>query len=430
MQVNILTVTQLSKIVKETVEKNPSLSSLLVKGELSNVTYHSSGHIYLTLKDKSALISAAFFKYANKSCKIRLEDGMSIIAEGSISVYEKRGSYQLVIKSIVPDGIGEIQLQIEQLKKKLSEEGIFNPERKKALPRLPKKIGVVTSPTGAAYRDILKVLINRFPNIEVLLAPAKVQGDDAPETIVRAIKELNKTEYNVDLIIAGRGGGSFEDLLPFNDEAVVRAYAESEVPIISAVGHQIDHPLSDDAADAYAPTPSAAAELAVPVKHELAEIITFHAKAIDTYIIRMVEHYSQRVGAVKDRRAFSDPMLTVSLKQMQIDELKSKIHYSVQKKLSHYRENFAHIPDLKIRLNTLIKEKKFRFAHSLSAIEQLSPLKVLARGYTAVKDSKNEFIKSVSSLNVDDSVNIFFKDGKASCTINSISGESIIGKEK
>ncbi len=417
---DILTVSQLSKIIKQIIEKSPSLASVYVKGEISNVTYHSSGHIYLTLKDDGALINAAFFKYANKSLKIKLEEGMSIIARGTISVYEKRGSYQLIIKSIVPDGIGQLQLRIEQLKKKLTEEGLFDPARKRPLPLLPKKIGVVTSPTGAAYRDILKVLIRRFPNIEVLLAPAKVQGDDAPETIVRAIHELNDPKYGVDIIIAGRGGGSFEDLMPFNEEIVVRAYADSLVPIISAVGHQIDHPLSDDAADVYAPTPSAAAEIAVPVKAELIESISYIQRSLDNFLERMREQYTHRLNSVVQRRVFAEPMLMVGMKQMQLDEFISRLKFSARDKLYTSRQKLSMLPDIDVRIDSLLKDKKYRFQYTIASIEQLSPLKVMSRGFAIVRGEKGNFIKTIDEINPENEVEVCFHDGTARCTVNTV----------
>ncbi|HEX8994141.1 MAG TPA: exodeoxyribonuclease VII large subunit, partial [Candidatus Paceibacterota bacterium] len=245
----VLTVTELAQIVKRKIESSPELTSIWVRGEISNITYHSSGHIYFTLKDAGAVLQAVFFKSVNRNLKFKLEEGLAVIAFGSITTYEKRGNYQMVVADVSLEGIGALQKKIEQLKKKLAEEGIFDQTRKKKIPFLPKRVGVVTSPTGAAFRDILKVALRRFPTIEIILAPAKVQGDDAALTIVRGIEELNNPAWGIDVIIAGRGGGSFEDLMPFNEEIVIRAFAGSRVPIVSAVGHQIDHPLSDDAAD-------------------------------------------------------------------------------------------------------------------------------------------------------------------------------------
>ena len=222
---NAISVTELSRKIKSTIENQFDLCGVWVKGELSGVTYHSSGHIYFTLKDKDSLIQGAMFRNANLKLSFRPAEGMSVIALGNVSVYEKRGNYQLIVKELLLEGQGEIQLRLEKQKKKLLAEGLFSPANKKKIPPLPKKIGIATSPTGAAFRDIIKVALRRFPNIEILLAPAKVQGEDSVPSIVKAIEELNNPKWHVDLIIAGRGGGSVEDLLCFSDEAVVRAFA-------------------------------------------------------------------------------------------------------------------------------------------------------------------------------------------------------------
>jgi len=269
MDDRIFTITEITRLIKQSLENNPLFNGILIKGEISNVTYHSSGHIYFTLKDEGAVISSVLFRYAGRSLDFRLEEGQSLLAFGSLSLFEKRGSYQFIVSQVRKEGMGELLARIEKLKKKLHAEGIFDPSHKKKLPFLPRRLGVVTSPTGAAFRDIIKVALRRFPGLEIVLAPAKVQGADAAVSIIRGIEELNRPRWDVDVIICGRGGGSFEDLMAFNDEGVVRAFYNSVVPIVSAVGHQVDHPLCDDAADHAAPTPSAAAEGAVPVMKEL-----------------------------------------------------------------------------------------------------------------------------------------------------------------
>ena len=254
MNEKIYTITEITREIKNSLEQSPKFNQIWIKGEISNLTIHSSGHIYFTLKDENAVLSVTFFRYANKRLKFKLEEGMSVITLGGITVFEKRGSYQMNVQQVLLEGVGELQKKIEQLKKKLTAEGIFDIDKKQLIPFLPKRIGIVTSPTGAAIRDIIKVALRRFPTIEIILAPAKVQGDDAVPTIIRGIEELNEPKWNIDVIIAGRGGGSFEDLMPFNEEPVIRAFFNSTIPIISAVGHQIDHPLSVDAADIAAPT--------------------------------------------------------------------------------------------------------------------------------------------------------------------------------
>ena len=227
----VYTISELTRIIKQTLADNPDLNSVWIKGEISNLTYHSSGHIYFSLKDNDAVVSAAFFKYVNKNLSFKLEEGMNVLAFGSVNIFDKRGTYQFIIAEVRLEGIGELLKRIEQLKKRLLEEGIFDASHKKKIPFLPRRIGIVTSPTGAAVRDIIKVAMRRFPNIEIVIAPAKVQGDLAAESVVRGIEELNNPEHRIDVIIAGRGGGSFEDLMAFNEEIVVRAFYNSRVPI-------------------------------------------------------------------------------------------------------------------------------------------------------------------------------------------------------
>jgi exodeoxyribonuclease VII large subunit len=238
----VYTVTEITRSIKWKIEGSEEYKGVWIQGEIYNLTLHSSGHIYFSLKDDNAVINVTFFKNANRSLKFKLEEGISVLVFGNITLFEKRGTYQVNVFQVRLEGIGELQKRIEQLKKKLHQEGIFDPDKKKPIPMLPKRIGVVTSPTGAAVRDIIKVALRRFPEMEIVIAPSKVQGDDAAPTIAQAIEVLNDPACNIDVIIAGRGGGSFEDLLPFNEEIVVRAFFNSRVPIISAVGHQIDHP--------------------------------------------------------------------------------------------------------------------------------------------------------------------------------------------
>lgn len=425
----ILTITEVSRVIKQNIEGNPELTSIWVAGEISNITYHSSGHIYFTLKDKGAVLQAAFFKFANRSMKFKLEEGMSIIAFGSITIYEKRGSYQMIVNSVMLEGIGELQKKIDQLKKKLSEEGIFDNARKKRIPFLPKRIGVVTSPTGAAFRDILKVALRRFPTIEMLLAPAKVQGDDAAETIVKGIKELNKAKWNVDVIIAGRGGGSFEDLMPFNEEIVVRAFANSKVPIISAVGHQIDHPLSDDAADKAAPTPSAAAEIAVPEKSDLEELIASYQSKSLYMLTQKIKQANDLIENILSRRIFKNPAEMIYMKEITLDEIKNRMIFSLKDVVSSLKHRYALVPDIDKLINNINKEKINKFTNLLQSIDQLSPLKIIERGYSVVKNENEQVVKSVTKVKTGEMLKIYLKDGRVDCSVNSINKGASLGKK-
>ncbi len=259
----IYTVSEITRNIRVVLEE--SFSRVWVEGEVSNYTFHSSGHMYFSIRDNKATLQCAMFRRANKNLKFKLKDGMKVICFGSISVYEIRGNYQLIVEEVEPKGIGALQLQFEQLKEKLRKEGLFDEGHKVPVPYLPIRIGIVTSPTGAAIHDILNVSRRRFSNIEIIINPVKVQGEGAKDEIANAINEFNKLK-NIDVMIIGRGGGSLEDLWPFNEEVVARAIYNSEIPIISAVGHEIDYTISDFVADKRAPTPSAAAELVIPRK--------------------------------------------------------------------------------------------------------------------------------------------------------------------
>ncbi len=418
-----MSVSELTGKIKNIIENNALLNNIWVKGEIYNLTYHSSGHIYFTLKDEGSVISAVFFKYANKNLKFRLEEGMSILALGSITVFNKRGSYQINISSVRLHGEGELQQSIDKLRKKLHAEGVFNEEFKKALPFLPKRLGIVTSPTGAAVKDIIKVALRRYSNIEIIIAPALVQGEGAEATIVRGIEELNKPEHKIDLIIAGRGGGSFEDLLPFNTEPVVRAFFNSRVPIISAVGHQIDHPLSDDAADIFAPTPSAAAEIAIPLKDELAEEVNYLLTRMENALIQRTERYRQRVETVENKKIFQDPFQLINYREMQLTDVEKNMTLGMKDTISLKKQNFLKISDINKSMASIITERKHRYSLQIQALEKLSPLNIMKRGYSLVMDDNGTVIKSANNLKINDEFNIKFTDGEIRASVIKNRGE-------
>ncbi len=418
-----MTVTELSRLIKSEIENNPHLTNIWVKGEIFNLTYHSSGHIYFTLKDEGAVVSTVFFRNYNKNLKFRLEEGMSVLVLGGLTVFEKRGSYQLNALSVRPEGAGELQKRIEQLKKKLADEGIFDQAHKRPLPFLPKRLGVVTSPTGAALHDIIKVAHRRYPNIEIVVAPAKVQGDDAAESIARAIREINNPRWRVDLVIAGRGGGSFEDLMPFNEEAVVRACYNSRVPIISAVGHQVDHPLCDDAADAYAPTPSAAAEMAVPVKSDFVDEIKYLMGRMDTALSRSLERQQTRLDHAVSKKVFRDPYEIINMREMLLSDSESRMASAMKDIINSKREKLLRIPDITMLEQKIFLGKSHLFQLQLQAIEKLSPLDIMRRGYAVVTGTDKKIIKSVENLRAGDTVEIRLHDGHAAAAITSATKE-------
>ncbi len=429
MEDHTYSVSEITRLLKKSIEGNPEFTSVWIKGELSNVTYHSSGHIYFTLKDEQAVLSSAFFKYANKGLSFRLEEGMSVLSLGSFTVYEKRGSYQFIVAQMRLEGIGELLKRIEQLKKKLLDEGALDPARKKVKPFLPRRLGVVTSPTGAAIRDIIKVAMRRFPNIEIVLAPAKVQGADAAVSIIRGIEELNRPVHSIDVIICGRGGGSFEDLLPFNEEAVVRSILASRVPVISAVGHQIDHPLSDDAADYAAPTPSAAAEIAVPMKSELTAEIDYLSIRAQTALSSRMAYLSNMLSGIAGLRCFRNPREIVTMRELSLVDLEQKMTSALKDRVAAGRQRLLALPDLYRLWRTETRGRRSRLDVAWGAVEKLSPRGVLRRGYSLATDTRGRIIKSVRTVKPGEAIGVALADGSMGCTVNTIQREVRGGKE-
>jgi exodeoxyribonuclease VII large subunit len=426
----VYTISEITRILKKTLGENPYLNSVWIKGEISNLTYHSSGHIYFSLKDNDAVLSTAFFKYSNKNLNFKLEEGMTILAFGSINIFEKRGTYQFIIAEVRLEGIGELLKRIEQLKKRLLEEGIFDASHKKKIPYLPRRIGIVTSPTGAAVRDIIKVAMRRFPNIEIVLAPAKVQGSLAAESVVRGIEELNDPDYGIDIIIAGRGGGSFEDLMAFNEEIVVRAFYNSRVPIISAVGHQIDHPLSDDAADYAAPTPSAAAEIAIPVKEELIDYIEgLFSRSLNAinYTLREAKSKTAKIG---DLRVFKNPQEIVHNAELALLDIENRMVSSMKDIVSDSMNKIMAVADIILLIKNIIKDKSHKLDIACNIIMNLSPAGLLSKGYSLTMDTKGRIIKSIDLLKEGDGIRTILKDGSFKSTVNFVDKEVYIGKER
>jgi exodeoxyribonuclease VII large subunit len=389
MNREIYTITEINKYIKEIFARDVILNNLWLTGEISNFHHHSSGHMYFTLKDDDSAISAVMFRGNNRNLGFEIEDGMKVIAHGYISIYEVRGTYQFYVEEMEPAGIGALYLAYEQLKEKLEKEGLFAVEHKKAIPLLPKKIGIVTSPTGAAIRDILSVIRRRFPNIYVLIVPSLVQGEDAAPQIVRGIDYLNR-RGDIDLIIVSRGGGSIEDLWPFNEEIVARAVFNSKVPVISGIGHETDFTITDFAADLRAPTPSAAAELAISSRLEL-------EKQLDNLKIRLLngirnklEYYRKIVESLAEKRAFTKPEELLSEKSQRIDELARNLEWNMEKRLGSLKESFK-----------IISGK----------LESLSPLKTLARGYS-ITGCQGAIIKSIEDVNPGDLIRTIVHDGE------------------
>lgn len=388
MEYKTFTISEITNYIQELLTGDPLLNDLYLTGEISNYHHHSSGHMYFTLKDDSASISAIMFRSNNQHLKFALEDGLKVNAHGYISLYRPRGIYQFYVDKIEPAGKGALYLAFEQLKARLEKEGLFAAEHKKDIPLLPKKIGIVTSPTGAAIRDILSVVRRRFDNVSVLIVPSLVQGEQAADQIVRGIEYLNLRD-DIDLIILSRGGGSIEDLWPFNEEKVARAIYNSKIPVISGVGHETDFTIADFVADLRAPTPSAAAELAISSRLELeknlAGIYTRLCKAVQYKI----ENYQERVAALARKRIFTNPVELVASQFQQLDDLSRRLQWGMEKILAKNQERFR-----------ILNGK----------LESLSPLKTLARGYS-ITTAEGRVIKDVSQVEVGDLISTRVKDG-------------------
>lgn len=392
----VLTVSQLSLYIKSVIENDPKLNIVFLSGEISNLTDHyRSGHIYLSLKDEKSVIRAVMFSGNAQKLRFRPSNGMKVICHGRVSVYEPSGQYQFYIEDMQPDGLGALALAYEQLKQKLEKQGYFAPEIKKPIPKFPDTIGVITSPTGAAVQDILNILRRRFPCVNVVMCPVLVQGENAPPQLVRAVKTLDR--YNLcDLIIIGRGGGSIEDLWAFNDESLADAIYECKIPVISAVGHETDFTICDFVSDLRAPTPSAAAEMAVPDKNEL---ISYYDSQLQ-YTTSMIE------TLIRDNNL---KLLDISAKLSNLSPLSEIIDFG------------NNIDTLFLNLNKIMSdiynENNLSLEKISAKLEMLNPVSVLARGYSIV-EKDGIHIHSRTQLKAGDKFSLEFSDGKINATVN------------
>ena len=394
---HIYTVSELTKYVRVILED--SFPAVWIEGEISNFVLHSSGHMYFSLRDAGASLKCAMFARSNAHLKFKPKDGMKVICFGKLSVYEARGDYQLIAEEIEPKGIGALQLQFQQLKEKLQKEGLFDPKHKVGIPFLPTRIGIVTSPTGAAIRDILNIARRRFSNVEIIINPVKVQGDSAKDEIAKAIRQFNRLK-NIDVMIVTRGGGSLEDLWPFNEEVVARAIYESEIPVISAVGHEIDFTISDFVADFRAPTPSAAAELVIPRKEELVGLIATATTRLNNALTGKMNRLAERLAAVKDSYILRQPLNLIVQYEQQIDGLRK---------------------DIAIRIEHLIKMRGENYNLLSSKLGAFNPLAILKRGYSVTtKLPEGAILKNVGSLKVGDIVETKLGSGKFKSKVESV----------
>lgn len=438
-----LSVSALTKYIKRKFDADPHLQDVLVRGEISNFKQHSSGHMYFTLKDEKARVLAVMFSSNNRSMKFSPENGMKVLIRGDLTVYEPSGQYQIYIKEMQPDGIGDLYLAFEQLKEKLEKEGIFSPQNKKPIPKYPKTVGIITSPTGAAIRDILTTIKRRYPVVDIIIFPALVQGMQAAPSIVKSIQMANELD-EADVLIIGRGGGSIEELWAFNEESVARAIFDSHIPVISAVGHETDFTIADFVADLRAPTPTGAAELAVPHIEELAERILNRKTRLLRALKEQLNLKTEKLSRIQKSYAFRYPQKLYEQRLVQLDRLTEQLDKGSQKLFSQKLEKWNQL-EKRIQRTSFIqfietsreKQEKLQkqldkvmlqilsakqkdFSHKISTLEALSPLKIMDRGYSLVYSNEDRLIKSVQQINENDYLKVKVSDGTIKCLVTEI----------
>ena len=420
MNSEYITISDINRLIKYTIDANEALRDVYIKGEISNLKFHTRGHLYFSLKDETSRISAVMFNYEKSGMTFEPKDGDFVLVHGRISVYEANGSYQVYVDSMELDGIGNLYVLFEKLKKKLSEEGLFDPEHKKKIRRVPRKIGVITASTGAAVRDIISTINKRFPITEIYLFPTLVQGSDAAPNIVKMI-ELANTFDDIDTIILGRGGGSIEDLWAFNEEIVARAIYNSRIPIISGVGHEIDFTISDFVADLRAPTPTGAATLAVPDINEVKRYFETTKDKISTSLLNLVNRYEQLLVKYKSNYILNNPKALYEMKEQKLDILLDRLNNIMKNKI----DNSAHLLD-KLKSNyiinnplSLLEGPTNRLEHLKVKIDLLNPENILDKGYSIVyKDDK--IVKDVTKLNSNDEINIVVRNGNITANVKGV----------
>ena len=404
MEQRVFSVTEVNQYIKQLIDDVPQLNELLIRGELSNYKIYPSGHHYFTLKDGESAIRCVMFRSSAGKLRFRPESGMQVIASGRISVYPRDGAYQLYCTSLSADGIGDLYVAFEQLKEKLNQEGLFDPAHKKPLPPYPQRIAIVTSSAGAAVHDMIRILRRRYPIAKVLLLPVRVQGVEAPPEIVGAIRYANRWQL-ADVLIVGRGGGSIEDLWAFNDERVARAIYASEIPVISAVGHEPDVTISDFVADRRASTPSNAAEIAVPDQVELRKQLDSAGRAIAQGTLNTLEKADRQLKALAAKRVLTDPMAFIEDRRMQLDSVQQRLGLTAHRQLGARQQQFTALA---------------------ASLDALSPLKVLGRGYAMVQAADGTVLRTSRQAAAGDKIHVQLGQGALDCTVE----RTIDGKEE
>ncbi len=438
MEDNYITVTQLNKYLKYKMDNDPNLNRIALKGEISNFKAHSRGHLYFTVKDENSRVNAIMF--SSNASKLNFEpvDGSKVLIIGKISVYEASGAYQIYVNVMIEDGIGNLYIEFEKLKKKLQEEGLFDESKKKKIPKMPKKIGIITAPTGAAIKDILSTIKRRWPIAETLLFPSLVQGEFAADDIVRNI-ELSKN-YNLDVIIIGRGGGSIEDLWSFNEEKVARAIYSLEVPVISAVGHEVDFTIADFVADLRAPTPTGAAEMAVPNMADFYNYLNQIYIRINESMRNILKSKKDALLTLKDSYVLKNPMNIYEIKEQKFDNLFERRNINILNIIKNNKEKLNNIKSsyilnnpssiykdkrynydnlynrLTISIDKNINNNKNRYAILINKLDVINPLSTIKRGYSIIRKD-NIVISNINSLNKGDVLEIELRDGKVNTEV-------------
>ena len=412
MEEKTFTVTEINALINRKLKMDPAFKNILVKGEISNFSTNSfSGHSYFTLKDEDSQIDAVMFKgMKDRFLKIELKNGMKVIVKGKIEVYVKNGKYQLYATKITEDGIGNLYVAFEQLKKKLEKEGLFDNSHKKTIPPYPKKIGVVTAPTGAAIRDIITTIKKRYPICEILVFPTLVQGDQAKEQIVKQIRHAQK--YDLDTLIVGRGGGSIEDLWPFNEEIVAREIYNCRIPVISAVGHEIDFTISDFAADERAPTPTGAAQIAVPELKEVKFKVNNLKEKITKNVNDKIGENRLILKHLSEKQVLKNPEEIYQIKEMHLDNIINKLNFASKNIITENQQKLFRLQNAPILKNpeNMLNKKKEKYHKNLNKLEVLNPLLTLKRGYSIAK-SEGKVISSAKDAKTGDKIDIEFDDG-------------------
>lgn len=421
----VYSVTRLNNEIKNLLDAVPGYRNLLVQGEISNYKAHSSGHHYMTLKDEGAAINAVMFRSDAMRLKFRLENGMKVIVRARVSSFPRTGQVQLYISEVIPDGAGALNLAFEQLKRKLQAEGLFDPAHKKPIPACPQRIALVTSPTGAAVRDMIRILGRRWPLAKVTLYPAQVQGQGAAESIAQAVMLANAIG-EADVILCGRGGGSMENLWAFNEEVVARAIYDSDIPVISAVGHEPDVTIADFVADLRAPTPSGAAELAVPDRAEYALSVRTLDTRLRTAAHKQLQIRRQRLTTLQERLELRTPANYIAEKRLLLDQMADRLCAALPARLTREEQKLA---VLRQRLLSAgqggLHKRRLRFAQTVATLDAISPLRVLARGYAvATKGKRGAVVTDAAALKEGDTLHIRFAKGAADCRVTDTEEEA------